>query len=193
MIEPPNVIWTIGHSNHTFEQFSGLLTDEAIEVVVDVRSYPYSRFAPQFNREELGRVLTTSGVRYLYLGDGLGGRPATEDHYDQDGHARYDLMADDPAFKASVGRLLRGTPQHRTALMCSEGQPHDCHRRLLVGKVLAEAGMTLRHILPDGAVRVEETVALGADQAALFGQEETSWRSTQSVSHRRRLSTSSVD
>jgi uncharacterized protein (DUF488 family) len=187
------VIWTIGHSNHTFERFVELLEAERVEVVVDVRSYPYSRVAPHFSRETLGVALRGVGARYLFLGAELGGRPSREEHYDEDGHARYDRMAEETGFKAAIQRLLIGCREHRVALLCSEGQPSDCHRRLLVGKVLADHGIQLRHILPDGVVHSEDLVLLesGHGQEALFG-EEAVWRSTRSVSHRRRLSTSSV-
>jgi uncharacterized protein (DUF488 family) len=187
------VIWTIGHSNHTFARFVELLQAEAIEVVVDVRSYPYSRIAPHFNCEELDAALRRAGTRYLFFGEELGGRPSREEHYDEDGHARYDRMAEQPGFQMAVQRLLSGAREHRVALVCSEGQPQECHRRLLVGKVLADHGVQLRHILPNGIVHQEDSVALGSGdgQEALFG-EEAAWRSTRSVSHRRRLSTSSA-
>jgi uncharacterized protein (DUF488 family) len=186
-------IWTIGHSNHTFERFAELLRAKGIEVVVDVRSYPYSRIAPQFNREQLDAALRGVDTRYLFLGEALGGRPSREEHYDERGHARYDRMAEEAGFRAAVRRLLSGCREHRVALLCSEGQPGECHRRLLVGKVLADHGVQLHHILPNGAVHREDAVPLdsGDGQESLFG-EETAWRSTRSVSHRRRLSTSSL-
>jgi uncharacterized protein (DUF488 family) len=193
-MQSSSVIWTIGHSNHTFEHFAELLEGEGIEVVVDVRSYPYSRIAPQFNREELHAALRRVGTRYLFLGEELGGRPSTEADYDEDGHARYDRMAEQPGFQMAVQHLLSGAREHRVALLCSEGQPRECHRRLLVGKVLADHGVQLRHILPNGVVHQEDSVALGSPdgQETLFGEEAVAWRSTRSVSHRRRLSTSSV-
>ncbi len=186
-------IWTVGHSNHTFEQVARLLQAEAIELVVDVRSYPYSRFAPHFNREELDEALRGVGIRYLFSGEDLGGRPLREDHYDEDGHARYDRMAEQPTFQLAVRQLSNDCRERRVALLCSEAQPHECHRRLLVGKVLAEHGVELRHILPNGTVHQEDAVSLGSGdgQTTLFG-EEAAWRSTRSVSHRRRLSTSSA-
>jgi uncharacterized protein (DUF488 family) len=188
---PP--IWTVGHSNHPFERFVGLLRAERIDFVVDVRSYPRSRFASQFNREHVEADLRSAGIGYLFLGDELGGRPSREDHYDEHGHARYDRMAEQAPFRRAVQRLLDGCRSHRVALMCSEADPHDCHRRLLVGKVLTEQGIQLRHIFADGTVLTENTVDLRADesQESLFGG-ETAWRSTQSVSHRRRLSVSSA-
>jgi uncharacterized protein (DUF488 family) len=169
------------------------LGGEEIEFVVDVRSYPYSRIAPHFNREGLDIAFREIGVRYLFLGEELGGRPSRREHYDEQGHALYDRMAEEPAFRAAVQRLLSGCRENRIALLCSEGQPHECHRRLLVGKVLADHGVQLRHILPTGAVNHEDLVPLeyGDAQETLFG-EEAAWRSTRSVSHRRRLSASSA-
>jgi uncharacterized protein (DUF488 family) len=186
-------VWTIGHSNHTFERFAALLGSQRIELVVDVRSQPYSRFAPQFSRPALETALRNAGVGYLFLGVELGGRPSREDHYDERGHARYDLMAEQPAFHDAIERVAHESHKRRLALLCSESQPRDCHRRLLVGKVLAEHGVPLRHILPNGHVSQEDAVELGVRyaQATLFG-EEAAWTSTQSVSHRRPLSTSSA-
>jgi uncharacterized protein (DUF488 family) len=190
---PPLAIWTVGHSNQSFEAFARLLFDERIEVLVDVRSFPYSRFAPHFNREELALALREHDIRYGYLGEELGGRPTNEAHYDEDGHALYGPMANEPAFRQAIDRLIAGARDHRVAVMCSEADPRSCHRRLLVGKVLAERGVELRHILRDGSVKVEDDVSIDQQgQGALFGTEEAVWRSTQSVSRRRRLSASSA-
>jgi uncharacterized protein (DUF488 family) len=185
-------VWTVGHSNHDFGVFAGLIASEGIEYLVDVRSYPYSRFAPQFNRDDLQQAIGRAGIRYLYLGEELGGRPTRDEHYDAHGHALYGPMSEDPSFRAAIRRVLDGAGKHRLALVCSEGEPRNCHRRLLVGRVLTDHGVELRHILPDGALAVERSVELGdAYQCSLLG-EDTAWRSTQSVSHRRRLSTSST-
>lgn len=193
-VQSPLAIWTIGHSNHTFERFIQLLKGERIEFVVDVRSYPYSRIAPQFNREDLYSGLCEVGLGYVFLGDELGGRPSRDEHYDEQGRALYGPMAETPPFQVAVARLLSGCRDHRIALLCSEGQPRECHRRLLVGKVLAERGVQLRHILPTGAIQEEESVCLNSSgaQETLFGEDAAAWRSTRSVSHRRRLSTSSI-
>ena len=80
-------VWTVGHSNHELDEFAQLVAGEQIEFLVDVRSFPYSRYAPQFNREQLEAAITRRGVRYLFLGEELGGRPTAEDHYDGEGHA----------------------------------------------------------------------------------------------------------
>jgi uncharacterized protein (DUF488 family) len=191
-MQTPPTVWTVGHSNHEFERLVALLHTERIEFLIDVRSFPYSRYAPHFNREALEARVADHGVRYLFLGEQLGGRPTREEHYDGDGHALYGPMSEQEPFRAAIDRVIDGAHGHRLALLCSEADPLHCHRRLLVGKVLSEKGVQLRHILGDGAVWVEDTVALtdGHAQGSLLGEEEP-WRSTQSVSHRRRLSTSS--
>jgi uncharacterized protein (DUF488 family) len=189
----PVGIWTVGHSNHAFDRFVELLRGERIECLVDVRSYPYSRFAPHFNHEELRSALPAAGVRYLYLGVELGGRPQRDEHYDADGHALYEPMSREPAFREAIDRLVRGAEQYRIALMCSEGQPDSCHRHLLVSKVLKDRGAVVRHILPDGSVsEMAEGEPALQPQGSLLEEELVPWRSTQSVLHRRRLSTSSV-
>jgi len=189
------VIWTVGHSNHAFDELVALLAGESIAVVFDVRSYPYSRYTTHFNREEMAVGLRDAGVKYLFLGEELGGRPTQDDHYDDEGRAVYGLMAEEPGFQEAIARVLEGAADDRIALVCAEGRPEECHRRLLVGKVLTDRGAILRHILPDGEVVEESEVTLGGtrDQPSLFEDEEqVAWTSTQSVSHRRRLSDSSI-
>ena len=190
----PPAIWTVGHSNQDLGRFERLLAAQQIEFLIDVRSSPYSRYAPQFNRKELEAAVAIHGVHYVFLGDELGGRPTREEHYDAEGHALYRQMSEEASFAKAIDRLIAGARDHRLALLCSEADPTHCHRRLLVGKVLTDRGMQLRHILSDGSVHAEDAVALSAERAqcSLLGEEVEPWRSTRSVSHRRRLSTSSA-
>jgi uncharacterized protein (DUF488 family) len=192
-MQAPPAVWTVGHSNHDLETLLTLVENQRIDYLVDVRSYPYSRFAPHFNRESLENAVKSRQIGYLFLGLALGGRPERRDHVDHAGHALYGLMAQAPAFQAAIDRVMRGASEHRLALLCSCGQPNECHRRLLIGKVLCERGAQLRHILGDGNVFDEQGVALseGLSPATLFGHDEPVWRSARSVSRRARLSTSS--
>ena len=185
-------MWTVGHSNHELGAFLALVLRHQIAQLVDVRSHPYSRYAPHFNRDELQVSVEKRGIRYAYLGSALGGRPRREDQLDAEGHALYDKMAMEPTFGDAIDQMLRSASERRVALLCSCGQPHDCHRRLLVGKVLCDRGAELRHILPDGDVTTELTVDLRDDHAQdmLFGHDELPWRSIRSVSPKRRLSVS---
>lgn len=148
-------VWTIGHSNHTLERLSDLLRAHSIEVVVDVRTSPYSRYSTHFNREQLERSLESQGIRYIYLGSSLGGRPSDGSMYDADGHVRYDLMAASSDFLTAVERLVRGASEYRIALLCGEEDPISCHRRRLVGRTLQDRGLALAHIRGDGVVTTE--------------------------------------
>src|SRR5215472_13693473 len=191
-------VYTIGHSSHSLELFSDLLAKHAIQVVVDVRSAPYSRYAPQFDREILQRTLTQEKCKYLFLGRELGGRPANQEYYDADGHVLYSRITADPAFVAGIERLERGMPEFRIALMCGEEDPAHCHRRLLVTRVLLERGHQVLHIRGDGRLMSDDEVAgesgktLVNEQPALFAElDEDQWRSTASVSPKKARETSS--
>jgi uncharacterized protein (DUF488 family) len=181
-------IYTIGHSSHTAEHFLSLLQQNRIEALVDTRSTPYSRYTPHFDRETLRDLVTTAGMKYLYLGDIVGGRPKDEAHYDEYGRARYAKMGKDADFLGGIERLERGADEFRIALMCSEEDPAHCHRRLLIGRVLIERGAEVIHIRGNRETQAESQVAatsgkaLVEKQPALFAEmDEDKWRSTASV------------
>jgi uncharacterized protein (DUF488 family) len=189
-------IFTIGHSNHPLARFLDLLAAQRIEVVADVRSNPWSRFAPHFNRDRLEPALTAAGVRYLFLGDELGGRPQGDEFYDEGGHVLYGSVAATDWFVRGIARVEVEARVARTSILCSEENPSSCHRRLLVARVLEKRGAAILHVRGDGSVIREDDLkaAEGAAtaQTSLFdAPAEETWRSTQSVSRRRALATSS--
>jgi uncharacterized protein (DUF488 family) len=180
--------FTLGHSNHASETWLALVRQHQIEVVVDTRSSPYSKYAPHFDKEVMQRSLEQAGIRYLFLGAELGGRPANPDYYDASGHVLYSRLRDDARFKAAIERLETGMERFRVALVCGEEDPAHCHRRLLIGRVLTERGHTMLHIRGDGRVETDATVATASGkrlvdvQIELFAEmEEDKWKSTASV------------
>jgi uncharacterized protein (DUF488 family) len=144
-------ILTIGHSRHPLERFLSLLAGAQVTAVADVRSSPASRFSPQFNKNALAASLAGHGIDYVFLGKALGGRPARPEMY-TDGRADYRKMAASPEFRAGLAQLIEMAERHRVAAMCSEADPLDCHRCLLVGRALAEAGHDVAHILASGEI-----------------------------------------
>jgi uncharacterized protein (DUF488 family) len=180
---------TIGHSNHDADHFAALLADARIEVLADVRSWPMSRHAEWADGDSLPAWLRERGHRHVFLGKELGGRPDAPDCYDVAGHVLYGRVARLPHFEAGLRRLRQGIDSYRVAVMCSEEDPTDCHRRLLVAKVLMDQGVEVLHVRGDG--RVEREHGIAPDAAKLFDDEDLWWRSTRSVSRRRRLSGSS--
>jgi uncharacterized protein (DUF488 family) len=192
----PRVL-TIGHSNHTVEHFLSLLKAHEVQVVVDTRSQPYSKYATQFDHEVLKLALQDAGIRYLYLGRELGGRPEGDEFYDGDGHVLYDRVAATSLFQEGLSRLERGIREYKVALLCAEENPAACHRRLLVGRVLVDRGIQVEHIRGDGRIQTEEEVAAevdpNRDQLTLFQKVEAEpWKSIPSVLRKKRPNNSSA-
>lgn len=148
---PDNRIYTIGHSNHSTERLCELLREHGVTCVVDVRSQPYSRWAPQFNREPLEQAMRAAGLAYRFMGHSIGGRPDDRALY-RPGEERpdYDLLQETPAYKEGIGELLDLARSQRVAIMCSEGDYRDCHRHLLIAQTLLATGIEVIHIQPDG-------------------------------------------
>ena len=134
--------------------FSILLSEHRVDLLADVRSTPYSRFNPQFNREPLSVTLKRHGIEYMYLGRELGGRPKDPACYEDD-RVRYDRVADTERFREGFARVIDTAVQHRVALMCAEKEPLDCHRTLLVARALDEQDVDVQHILADGTLETQ--------------------------------------
>ena len=148
-------IFTIGHSNHSLKQFVALLLQHGITAVADVRSAPYSRFCPHFNRAALVAGLEAHDIRYSYLGRELGGRSDDPACY-EDGQIQYDLVARTNLFREGLTRVVDGAERYRIALMCAEKEPLDCHRTLLVARALVATGVAVVHVLADGELEPHE-------------------------------------
>jgi uncharacterized protein (DUF488 family) len=162
----------VGHSTHELPALLGVLGEHEVEVVADIRSQPFSRYNPQFNREKFRAGLLDAGIQYVFLGAELGGRPPEPEFYDSAGHVRYGAVAAAERFHSGLRRLLAESDRRRVAMLCSEEDPRRCHRRLLVARVLVSQGISVRHIRGDGSVVREEdlgTLPPEMDQGTLFG------------------------
>lgn len=184
MPEAAGSLLTLGHSNHSPEHFQGLLSEHRVEVLVDVRSWPHSQYVKWVDRSSLPKVAKAVEVRYLFLGDRLGGRPDDADCYDEEGHVLYGKVAAGADFRSGLARLRRGIGRYRVAIMCSEENPEHCHRRLLVAKVLLEEGISVTHIRGDGRTEAEPG-PIDLSAGSLFDEEERPWRSSRSVLRKR--------
>jgi uncharacterized protein (DUF488 family) len=163
------ILYTIGHSNGTAEHLLELLAQHGVTAVADVRSQPYSRFNPQFNREDLARALKDAGLGYVFLGQELGARSGDPACY-REGRAQYALMAATAIFERGIERLLGLAENSCVAILCAEKEPLVCHRTILIGRYLHERGVHVRHILEDGSVEAHE--ALVQRLLALHGMQE---------------------
>lgn len=161
-------VLTIGHSRHPLDHFLDLLRQHRVEVLVDARSQPASRFSPHFSRKAIEANLTAAGLRYLFLGDALGGRPADRACYGPDGTLDYALVEQQPFYQQGIDRLLTGLSRFRVCVMCAEEDPSRCHRRLLISRTLVQRGVAVLHIRKSGALEREGTFVPAPAQLPLL-------------------------
>lgn len=149
-------IFTIGHSTHTIDQFIQLLTQYEITCVIDVRSMPYSKYNPQFNKETLAESLKQEEILYVLFDKEFGARQLKPSLLDEDGKVDFYRVRETDLFKMGVHRLHNAVNQgYRLALMCSEGNPLDCHRFSMICYQLKK-DFNVMHILPDGGMKTNE-------------------------------------
>jgi uncharacterized protein (DUF488 family) len=146
-----DAVFTIGHSTHPRGRFIALLFEHGITALCDVRSEPYSRVNPQFNREDIKRSLRERGIRYVFMGKELGARSRDGACY-EDGKVQYDRLARTELFQRGLERIQKGIRDYRVALMCAEKEPLECHRAILIARHLVRLGIDVRHIHADGKV-----------------------------------------
>ena len=146
-----DVVFTVGHSTHPIDRFLSLLGQHAITAIGDVRSTPFSRFNPQFNREKLRVSLQAAGIAYVFLGKELGARSEDPACY-ENGRVQYDRLAATDLFRSGLERVRQGAASYRLALMCAEKEPLACHRTILVARHVAALGFDVQHILADGTL-----------------------------------------
>ncbi len=151
-------LFSVGHSNQELPQLIAMLRRAGVTAVADVRSSPYSRRLPQFNRESLERELNQNGIAYVFLGDLLGGRPRDRELYDADGRVDYERVRETAEFRYGLERLLRGLEKYSIAMLCGEDDPLDCHRGLMISPAAKQVGASPLHLRKDGSVEATEAM-----------------------------------
>ncbi|HLO49773.1 MAG TPA: DUF488 domain-containing protein, partial [Kamptonema sp.] len=149
-------VFTVGHSNLSIEAFISLLQKQEITAVADVRSHPYSRYLPHFNKSEIKASLSTAGIQYVFLGKELGARPEDLSCYDINGKALYERIAATQLFAEGIQRLIKGAESYKITLMCAEKDPSTCHRTILVCRELTKLNVQIAHILSDSSLESQE-------------------------------------
>jgi uncharacterized protein (DUF488 family) len=144
---------SVGHSNHAIDFFLRLLTSQRVTAVADVRSRPFSRRLPQYDRSELEAALRTREIDYIFLGALLGGRPERRSLYDDEGRVDYEKVCATDEFADGIDELIRWSRKGTVAFLCSEEDPLDCHRGLMITPALVERGVFPGHLRKDGNVQ----------------------------------------
>lgn len=157
-------LYTIGHSNHDLDYFLSLLKKQSIELLVDVRSAPYSKHAPHFNKQNQKNSLESNFIDYFYLGNQIGGRPSNKSYYDGE-KVLYSLFEKDKKYLDGINILIRLIKKKKTVIMCTEENPLKCHRHMLITQTLLKKGFSIYHIRGNGEIQeVEEKTV----QSTLF-------------------------
>ncbi|MBV5299384.1 MAG: DUF488 domain-containing protein [Rhodoferax sp.] len=171
------MIYTIGHGNKELQYFFNELGSFNVEYLIDVRTSPYSRYNPQFNRELMKDALGTVNIAYIYMGDKLGGLPSDRSCY-LEGKVSYELIKDKDFFKEGLARLIKAYEKDiNVAIMCSETKPEECHRSKLIGQELFKRNIVIQHIAEQSKIKDQLTVmselTKGQGVVDLFGNETT--------------------
>ena len=157
----PVTIYTIGHGRAGFAEMAAVLEQHGVPTIIDVRSQPVSRNAPEFSRRVLEGLAATAGLGYRWMGDALGGRPDDPDLLLADGGADYEAIRRSPRFRAALVHLAAMAAEAKVALLCAEERPEHCHRALLIAPALEEMGLRVIHLLHDGtALAHQEPLAI---------------------------------
>lgn len=141
-----NKLFTIGYSSFEISDFINVLKKNNINAVADVRSSPYSKFKPDFNRENLKVSLKENGIEYVFLGDNCGARIEDPSCY-VNGKASYDLIKETEQFRIGLNRIIKGLKKYTITLLCAEKDPITCHRNILICRNLKQFDIAIFHIL----------------------------------------------
>ncbi len=166
-------IYTIGYGNRSIGEFIELLRLYGIQYLVDIRSQPYSRYNPDFSKDALKENLKQHHIRYIFMGDTLGGRPADTNCY-LDGRVDYVKVREKAFYQRGISYLHTAwEKQLPVALMCSEAKPQECHRGKLIGNTLIEQDIEVAHIDEAGITKTQEDINqfFTGGQLSLFDQE----------------------
>ncbi|MHC2992579.1 hypothetical protein OB13_13665 [Pontibacter sp. HJ8] len=170
-----STVYSIGHGNKPIEEFLNELRSFGIQFLIDVRSKPYSKYNPHFNKTELDLELKKAGITYVFLGDKLGGLPEDRSCYIA-GKVNYDLIKIKSFFKEGLERLTTANAKNiRVAVMCSESKPEECHRSKLIGQELLKEDISMKHIIAPNRIKeqviVMNELTKGKGTLDLFGNE----------------------
>ena len=145
-------IHTIGYGNRPVQSFIQLLKKYEIEILIDIRSSPFSRFNPDYRIQNLEVHLVNNEIRYLFLGKELGGKPTDLTCY-TNGQVDYAKIMMKQLFHDGIEEVISLRKSgFRIALMCAEQSPMDCHRKWLVGDYLEDKGFQMTHIDKNGEI-----------------------------------------
>ncbi len=164
-------IYTIGYGSRSITEFIEVLKQFHIAFLIDVRSVPYSGYKQEFSKEPLENEVQKHGIRYVFMGELLGGKPDDESCY-VNGMVDYEKVKQTEFFQQGIARIHSAfSQQQRVALMCSEGKPEHCHRCKLIGATLISEDLPVVHIDKNTELKTQEEIIerITGGQLSMFG------------------------
>lgn len=150
-------LFTIGHSKYSMNYFIGLLNKYRIDYLLDVRSIPYSKYAEQYNKENISKELNSVNIQYSFMGKCFGARPQNIELYSDEGYLDFERVRESQDFNKGIENVILGLNRgHRIALMCTEKEPIDCHRAILVARTFEMRMIYAKHILSNGKILTQQ-------------------------------------
>lgn len=150
-------LFTVGHSQHTPDYFVTLLKKYNINYVLDVRSTPYSKYAEQFDKEIVSALLEKVDIKYSFMGNFFGARPVEVSLYSDEGYLDFERVTQSDRFNKGMKNVILGLEhENRIALMCTEKDPIDCHRAIMISRAFDKNEFEVNHILPNGGIQTQK-------------------------------------
>ena len=158
-----NIIYTIGYSGFKIDEFISKIREYKIDVIIDVRSSPYSQYFKEYNKENICRVLNElKGKKIYYRNYNLefGARQLdTGENYYPKGYLDFERFSKSENFLLGVKKIEDSMKQNYTVvLMCAEKDPFTCHRAILVSRAFFKKGYKIIHLMPDGENLTQEDI-----------------------------------
>lgn len=173
-----NTVYTIGYSGFSLDDFISIIKENKISLIIDVRSFPFSNYYPDFNKDTLEIHLKNHGIYYRNYARKFGARQDDKRYYCNDGYLDFEVFSRSDSFLCGIGKLCKSMEQNYTfALMCAEKDPITCHRTILISRAFYERGYNVIHLLPNGQTTTQEVINSrliekyypNRDQMTLFG------------------------
>lgn len=154
-----NTIYTIGYTGFSIDKFIQVLKTHSINVIIDVRSSPYSKYYSEYNKENLEVRLKIEGIYYRNYAKEFGARQECKDYYNPGGYLDFELFSKAPVFLEGVSKLCTSVEKgYKVALMCAEKKPFDCHRTILIARAFYERGYKVIHICPENVLLTQNEI-----------------------------------
>ena len=158
-VDMNNILYTIGYSGYTIDEFLNELKSNMINVLIDVRSSTYSKYYPDYNSSTLENFLSKHDIYYRTYSSEFGARQNNPSFYSSDGILDFEKFSKSEQFQSGVQKIRDSlNKNYKVALMCAEKNPTQCHRAILVSRKFADLGYEIIHLMPDGETKNQKQI-----------------------------------